>query len=554
MTWTKAILAIILLAVSALPAQIPDWLWAVSAGGYVHESAKAVATDSFGNIYLTGYMEWTIGFGDLNLTGYGNYDIFVAKLDPAGNWLWAVHAGGTGDDGGGGIAICPNGDILVCGSISGAAQFGTIQLNGVGTDGFVARLDSDGNWLWAVACGGTGWLSAYAIGTDATGNCYVTGGFTEVVQFGTGFLTSQGGMDGFVAKLGPDGNWIWSIRFGSDVDDCGYGLAVDADAQVHVCGNFHLTANFGATSLTSLGGADIFTALLDSGGNWLWARQAGGNNNSDFIPDVARGVASDDAGNTYIVGNFQEWAEFGQIILSSGGASNADVYVAKLDPEGNWLWVAHGQGDNTNSGYAIALHSPDRIAVCGAFYDTAVFFGPGEIVSEGNTDIFCAGLDALGNWTFARRAGGGYIDLCYGIAFDAAGNTLVAGYFMAEAVFGDHPINSTTGMDLYVAKLGFETAAGDPCQTVPALISGLQCQPNPFHSSASVSFKLRDGVENLDCGVYDLRGRKVASLHQGRLERGEHVLSWEVKGLPAGIYLYRLTADGFSASGKLVKY
>ena len=390
-----------------LHAQSADWLWALNPGGSVHEFGQGVATDAAGNTYVTGGFSQSISFGATTLISAGNYDVFVAKLDPDQNWLWAVKAGGTGDDGGDGIGVDSSGNVYVCGSYHDQAFFGSIQLTGLGIyDAFVAKLDTDGNWMWASSAVSPGYDIARAIAVNDTGNCYVSGCFQELAVFGSLSLVSAGETDAFVGKLDPNGNWLWVSRAGGTENDQSYGLDLDASGNVLVCGNFRQTADFGTFELTSLGGYDIFAAKLDGSGNWLWAVRAGGPDTSDFIPDIARGIAADAAGNVLFTGTFLGFGNFGPTNLVSGGNLNADLYVAKLDNAGNWLWASQGTGTSTDVGYCIATDQFGNAWLSGCFYETLSFFGVGSITSSGSTDIFLAGIDAAGEWFCARRAGG----------------------------------------------------------------------------------------------------------------------------------------------------
>ena len=136
------LLFILALCSVALFAQNEDWFWAKKAGGTSNESGKSIAVDDNGNSYVTGYFYGSATFGTTTLTSSGDYDIFVAKLDSNGNWLWAKQAGGTSSDYTNDIAVDANGNIYVTGEIfEESAIFGTTTLNSSGfIDIFVAKL------------------------------------------------------------------------------------------------------------------------------------------------------------------------------------------------------------------------------------------------------------------------------------------------------------------------------------------------------------------------------------------------------------------------------
>lgn len=98
-----------------LTAQSEDWLWVNGAGGASSDRGRAIATDGFGNCYVTGNYLGTATFGGTTFTSSGSDDIFIAKLDTFGNWIWVKTAGSTGVDAGYGIATDAGGNCYVTG-------------------------------------------------------------------------------------------------------------------------------------------------------------------------------------------------------------------------------------------------------------------------------------------------------------------------------------------------------------------------------------------------------------------------------------------------------
>lgn len=134
----------LLLFCLSLQAQTEEWIWAARAGGTGEDYSHAIATDDQGNQYITGSFEETADFGSTTLTSSGNKDIFVAKLDSDGNWLWAKKAGGTAYDYGQGIVLDGSGNIFVTGYFRDIANFGDISLTSNGYDDiFVAKLSTE---------------------------------------------------------------------------------------------------------------------------------------------------------------------------------------------------------------------------------------------------------------------------------------------------------------------------------------------------------------------------------------------------------------------------
>ena len=236
------ILCLVLLCGAAvLPAQTPQWQWVTAAVGTDEEALNygySIAIDNQGNQYICGTFDGLVTFGSHILTSLGGDiygDIFVAKLDPAGNWLWAVRAGGFFDDMASGIALDGSGNIYVTGQFGGIANFGTHTLTANVYDDdycdiFVAKLDADGNWLWAIKAGGSHDDYGNSIAIDAAGNGYVIGDYEGTATFGNHALTATGGewyeKDIFVAKFNPSGEWLWAVSGGGTWDDWGQSIAL----------------------------------------------------------------------------------------------------------------------------------------------------------------------------------------------------------------------------------------------------------------------------------------------------------------------------------------
>ncbi len=255
-------------------------LWAKQMGGASnYDIGLSITIDTSGNVYTTGRFEGTVDFdpgtGTANLIFAGNIDIFIQKLDIAGNLLWAKQMGGTYDDLGNSITTDACSNVYTTGSFTGTVDFdpgtGTTNLTTPGSpDIFIQKLDSSGNLLWAKQMGGTLNDGGKSITTDAGGHVYTTGIFEGTVDFDPGaetaYLTSAGGYDIFIQKLDSAGNLLWIKQMGGIDIDYGSSITTDANGNVYTTGYFMNTVDFdpgaGTTNLTSLGDGDIFILKL----------------------------------------------------------------------------------------------------------------------------------------------------------------------------------------------------------------------------------------------------------------------------------------------------
>ena len=531
-----------------LGAQAPQWQWAVRAGGTEWDIGQTLAIDSQGNQYVIGRFDGTATFGSQTLTSNGYDDIFIAKLDPSGNWLWAVQAGGIGDEWSRCIALDGENNVYVGGSFEGTAAFGSQTLTAGGgefdEDIFVAKLDASGNWIWVVQAGGTDYNAANGIALDGAGNAYVNGYFHGTATFGNHTLTAIGEEDQgdlFVAKLDASGNWLWAVQAGGPDHAAGTGIAVDSVGNIWITGIFAGTATFGSHTLTASGVWDTFVAKLDSSGNWLQVTKVEGT-----YMNIAYSIALDGVGNAWVIGCFNSTATFGSHTLTASGG--LDIFIAKLDPSGNWLWAVQAGGTDNDYAFSITLDGSGNAYMGGVFQGIATI-GSHTLTSVGGEDIFVAKLDPSGNWHWVVQAGGTENDEGGGIALDGSDNACVTGYFRGTAFFGSHFLTSHGTWDVFVAKLVNVTPVED--ELAPQALARLHnAYPNPLNRDGSALIKA-DIPERSSAtlSIFNLRGQVVA---RHKLSSGLQQISFSGEGLPAGVYLYSLQCGDYKETRKLV--
>ncbi len=306
-------------------------LWAIAIGGSSSDEATGVATDSFGNIYLTGHFEssqLTIGSATLTNAGSGTKDIFLIKLSPQGQVLWARSFGGPDTDFGQAIAVSPIGDIAITGVFwSNGFSIGSTVLTSSGQgDLFVARLNASGQPLWAQKAGGTDSEIPYGIAFDPTDHIVVVGtSWSNPIIFDNQSLPNQGSNDLFVAKYRPSGQLLWARSGGGSDSEEAHAVTIDASGRIYVAGYFASAGvSFGNHSLQSSGDADAFVVAYDVQGQPLWAQKAGGS-----LYDRAHAIAVDAHGGLYVGGDYMSNpATFGAITLPNDQAY--DAFLAKL--------------------------------------------------------------------------------------------------------------------------------------------------------------------------------------------------------------------------------
>jgi len=235
---------------------------------------NGVCTDVWGNCYLTGYFTDTISFDSFSLYSTTGGSLFLVKYDSSGNVLWARSAVGGGN--GLGVATDVWGNVYVTGGFGASVSFGSHTISSGGSvDIFLAKYDSSGNALWAKSAGGTGGDEALSVATDSLGNAYVTGEFSSpIIYFGTHTLSYiHNYLTMFLAKYDSSGNVLWARKASATT---GNSVATDGSANIYVTGYFGDTCIFGYDTLISPGINEAYLFKYDSSGNSVWAKNVSG--------------------------------------------------------------------------------------------------------------------------------------------------------------------------------------------------------------------------------------------------------------------------------------
>jgi hypothetical protein len=384
--------------------------WANSFGSFFSDAGFAIATDSSGNILVTGVFQGIVDFDpgpDIeNLTSAIDSSIFMARFSAAGDLNWAHGFGSRGLDAGFAIATDGASNVLLTGSFSGRVDFdpngGTPKISsGNSNDIFVASYDSAGKLNWVNSFGSVNFDGGEGIIATASGNILVTGFFGDKIDFDPSSniknLESKGAEDIFVASFSSTGDLNWAHSFGSSASDFGFGIATDESGDTLITGNFNGLVDFDPTSsfaeLSSSGDSDIFVASYDTSGNFNWAHGIGGTG-----IDSGLGISTDLMGNIYLTGRYSDSADFDPsedtIRLTSRG--DLDIYIASFELDGSFNW-AHSFGDTgEDSGFGIATDGVGNLTAIGKF-GGSIDFDPNidefALLSNGNEDGYIVSLN-----------------------------------------------------------------------------------------------------------------------------------------------------------------
>lgn len=451
------LLLLIFITGSHLSAQTLNW--GFNNGGTAADGTylSRVHKDKSGNVYQCGVwgsstMDVDPSAATYTLTNHGGDDGFVAKYSPSGSLIWAFNLGGTDNDGVMDVTTDSAQNVYVVGYFRNTADFNpsatgifNLTSNGsggsssFGGDGFVAKYDANGNFLWAFNIGGTYVYDVvHSVSVSPGGTVYISGNInmTSPVDFDPSPTVTQN-LDGtngfaFLAKYTTNGQYVWAFNFGGAYMNAS-SKTVELDHKTgklfvsgHVQGN-NFDMNPSPTAANYLSGSteDVFLAAYDTNMNYIFAFN---------VPTAYTDEALDmtlDSSNVYLTGYIQGSAiDFDP---SPSGSTNIttsglDFFIAKYNKSGQFKWVKTAGASGADRGIGISVDG-NNVYATGDFSGT-VDFDPSantyNLTSAGGTDAFVTRHDTSGNFLCAFRYGSTGNDLGYAVK-GYNGNKLLTG-------------------------------------------------------------------------------------------------------------------------------
>lgn len=226
------------------------------------------------------------------------------------------------------------------------------------------------------------------------------------------------------------------------MDEIGFDIIVDESGNLYITGEFGGTVDFdpgpGVFEIASVDARDVFVVKLDQDGDLVWARSLGGESQ-----DVGLSIAVDEEENVFVTGRYREEIDLdpgeGEFSFISEGED--DIFIAKLNVEGDFAWGASIGGIRDDEGLSVAIDPMGNVLTTGFFerdpdFDVPVDFDPGPedfiMTSAGSKDAFVLKLDNDGNFVWAGRMGG--VSECIGqeVDTDEFGNVYTTGQYVGD--------------------------------------------------------------------------------------------------------------------------
>jgi len=536
-----------------------DTLWARTYGGSDGDGGYSVQQTSDGGYIIGGYTE---------SFGAGGEDVWLLKTDANGDTIWTHTYGGTASDVGQSVQQTTDGGYIIAGY--------TLSFGQGYYDFYLIKTDADGDTLWTSTCGGSDWDEGYSVQQTADGG-YIVAGYTE--SFGAG------DEDVWLVKADADGNILWACAYGGTGKDIGQSVQQTTDGGYIITG---YTISFGQ------GYYDIYLIKTDADGDTLWTRTYGG---TDWDEGYSVQQTADGG---YIVAGLTE---------SFGGQDNEDVWLLKIDADGDTLWTHRYGGSADDQGFSVQQTTDGAYIVAGGTrsfgagdYDVWLLRVAGEApepdvsieivpddppvtVPQGGSFGFTGTLtnntedpQTTDIWVMAvgpLEGIHGPFKEFYDFPLDPGQsrsahfnqrvpNLAPLGFYDYIAYCGDYPSTAIDSSFFQIEVIaGPLTKAGEAgwvltgsflegdLTDLPSEFALLSNYPNPFNAQTVIEYQL-PVTSNVKLEIYNLLGNKVTTLVEGEQEAGYRSVSWDASDVSSGIYFYKLSAGDYTETMRMI--
>ncbi|MFQ5869355.1 MAG: T9SS type A sorting domain-containing protein, partial [Candidatus Zixiibacteriota bacterium] len=524
-----------------------DTLWTRTYGGTDQDVAHSVQQTTDGGFILAGL---TGSFGAI----YS--DVYLVKTDSQGDTVWTRVYGSGPIEGAWSVQQTSDGRYIVAGERKQAW-----------CDFYLLRVDTDGDTLWTRTYGGS-WEDQARSVQQTTDGGYILAGSTQPYYLAD--------LDFYLVKTDSLGDTLWTRTFGTSLDEKAWCVQQTTDGGYVFVGNI----DYGG------GISNVHLEKIDSSGNTLWTREYG----SDSLSSAYSVQQTTDGG--YIIAG----------LTAHRAAASGEVYLVKTDASGDTLWtrtyggnqkdLAHSVQQTTDGGYLVAgltrsfgqglydvylLKIVERLGMwCGTltpvfcrgqnfYFELIVRNNTGSNVSgtltfSGHSGYDCDPGNVLVSIPRSRAYPPGVTQSYY---YFNVPNAALPGEYSAsiEGTLnpGGHQVRCC--MNTNIVQCGPWRSGGNsewelveverPEIALPMVAELYQNHPNPFNVTTAVEYELPE-AGNVRLEVYNLVGKKVATLVNRVEEAGYKSVTWDASDVSSGIYFYKLIAGDFTETKRMM--
>lgn len=338
---------------------------------------------------------------------------------------------------------------------------------------FVTVLKAQ-HFEWVRQIGGPNPKFSESMNIDNKGHVFMTGRFFGTLDIDPGpdvfELSAVGTNNGFISKFDTSGNFIWGIGLiGGEV--YWSSVIVDENQNIYSSGFFYGVVDFdpgpGIYNLTNTNtnpnqtSGDIFVAKWDSSGNLIWAKNFQGNSH-----DRVFSFSLDDHQNIYLAGDFNDSidADPGTNVYTLKGINTYNIFISKLDKDGNFIWAKTFEGTNQSTAFRIAYHATGYIYVTGDYIGNVNFgttLDTSSTPSSGTRASYIVKMDTLGTLIWVKLFESSFSTDIRSFVTDSIGNIYLTGRFNGTTDFDPsdeiYELSTLTSQDddIFICKLNY---------------------------------------------------------------------------------------------------
>jgi hypothetical protein len=481
----------------------------------INQNMVTSGCSSSGNLLVNG----------LSWTNRGSWDVVVTKNDSAGNGVWALAFGGTGNDCATSVATDSIGNVVITGRFdSSSMTVGSTTLHSYGgSDIFMVKANSSGSLIWAESFGGTANDQANAIVVNSSGNIFAAGGTASTsITFDRSYSQIDNRMSPWIAGFDPTGVPLWSkkgrgssgrdsyliLHNSGSYGDYYSGLAIDSSSNIDAILN-----------------TDAYQLEISDGDFSSWVPNTAAPLNSGFIAKFSstglilnrtrfldssdstnysylNSIAVDQNGNCYVVGGTSSgtWVQPSYTWVPNRGGS--DALIGELSCGGSFahLLFATFGGNGNDTLFGVSVSSSGSVVVTGQFDSPNITLSSTTIIRQGSsqTDMMIAGFTSAGQPKWLTSIGGYGSDLGTSVAPLSSGKSLLSGFTNSSSMTSG---NSTMSNSSFLgAFLVLIDDAGVIVPSIDTTSSSITTSPQVTAPNQSSEFPSSD--KNYD---YDVR-------------------------------------------------
>lgn len=516
--------------------------------------------DTYGNIFQVGVFMDTVDFDPgpsvNSLISYGRTDIYIKKLDSNCNYLWAKRIGKGNQDEARDIAVTSKGSVHITGLFEGRIDFdpsqNTYNLRSSSTfnDQFILKLNNNGDFEWAKSIGSKWTDLGGPLMVDDQGNVFYIFHLVDTIDADVGpgvfNVIPSGTTDFCVSKLDSNGNFIWAKQFGGNSTTIATEIQFDKTGNILVSGYYSGTVDFNpGIAVNSISSNGLTDGFLLKL-----------NQNGDLIwvtsigsadSEIASTFAVDDTNNILIAGFFDGSISFNsKDTLHSYGLR--DIYLAKLNANGAKRWIKHSvKSNNSKTISSMIIDKSDQIFITGTYRGDAIFkplLNTDTLISLGSEDIFLQKIGSNSLIEWTESIGGKEREGSSLLEQFKKDEIILSGYFSDTVFLPNDTLFSNNRRNIFYTFLS-ESFTTNSTEEETDIVK-INCFPIP--SDGMVHLNISKQQEKVHIRIYDIHGKiAVEKFHK-------LLLSTDFK-LPEqkGIYFLNIHSLELNQTIKLIK-